>query len=100
MFFYEGRKPFAINRLDQVVGSAQLKTQRLVVHNGYHNDRNFGQLRFLFELVQNRPAVAVWHDNVQCDDARTNLSGQPQAFLSTAGSDDKFVRASSHWTRS
>src|SRR6267378_7114271 len=58
-------KTVAVNRLDEIVRSAQVQAHGLVVHDRNHNHRDLGQFRVCLQPAEHRPAIAVGHDDVQ-----------------------------------
>src|SRR6266481_5846405 len=85
VLFYKNCETVPLNRLDKIIGGAQVQAPGLVVHYGDHNHRNVGQFRITLEPIQKRPSVTVRHDYIESNKQRTNLLGKAEAFFSVSG---------------
>src|SRR6266478_6065256 len=85
VLFYKNCEAVPLNRLDEIVGGAQIQAPGLVVHNGDHNHRNLRQFRIILEPMEKGPSVTSRHDYIEGDQERTNLLGQAEAFFSVGG---------------
>ena len=88
MFLQNRGEPLTIDGLGQVVCRPERESGILVVDNRQHNYRNVGQLSLGLERGEHGPAVHPWHDHIQDDRVRMQLSGEPQPFLSVASALD------------
>src|SRR6266851_274124 len=86
VLFYKNCETVPLNRLDKIVGGAQVQAPGLVVHDGDHNHRNLRQFRITLEPIENGPSVTFRHDYIESNQQRTNLLGKAEAFFSVGGS--------------
>src|SRR5260370_28012796 len=86
VLFYKNCKAVPLDRLDEIIGGAQVQAPGLVVHDGNHNHRNFRQFRITLEPIQNGPSIAFRHDYIEGNKKRANLLCKAQAFVSILGS--------------
>src|SRR6266403_1974874 len=49
VLFYQNCETVPLNRLDEIIGGAQVEAPGLVVHDGDHNHRNLRQFRITLE---------------------------------------------------
>ena len=64
-----GLEPCPLDRLRQVVGGAERKSQATLLDDGDHDDGNVGELRIGLQRREHRPAVDVGHHHVEQDRA-------------------------------
>src|SRR5882762_9133776 len=62
VLFYKNGKTVPVDRLDKIIGGAQVQAHGLIVNDRDHNDRNLRQLGIALEPIQNSPSIAVRHD--------------------------------------
>src|SRR6267154_6455660 len=85
VLFHKNGETVPLNRLDKIIGRAQVQAPGLVVHNGDHNHRNLGQFRITLEPAEKGPSITFRHDYVEGNKERTNLLGKPETFFSVGG---------------
>src|SRR5713226_1064297 len=73
VLFYENCEAVPLDRLDKIIGGAQVQAPGLVVHDGNHNHRNLRQFRITLEPIENGPSVTFRHDYIESNQQRTNL---------------------------
>src|SRR5882724_8890249 len=76
VLFYKNCEAIPLNRLDKIIGGAQVQAPGLVVHDGDHNHRNLRQFRIALEPIEKGPSITFRHDYVEGNKERTNLLGQ------------------------
>src|SRR5713101_3950003 len=65
VLFYKNCETVPLNRLDKIIGGAQVQAPGLVVHYGDHNHRNVRQFRITLEPIQKGPSVTFRHDYIE-----------------------------------
>src|SRR5713226_2382356 len=86
VLFYKDCQTVTLDRLNKVIGGAQVQPPSLVVHDSDHDYRNLRQVRVILQPVQNGPPIAFGHDYVEGNKQWANLLGETEAFLSVRGS--------------
>src|SRR6266446_9279221 len=78
VLFYKNCETIPLNRLDKIIGGAQVQAPGLVVHDGDHNHRNLRQFGISLEPIQKCPSIAFRHDYIEGDKQRANLLGKAE----------------------
>src|SRR5260370_41381151 len=85
VLFYKDCQTVTLDRLDKIIGGAQVQSPGLVIHDGDHDHRYLRQVRVILQPIQNSPPIAFKHDNVRGDKQRAKLLGEAEAFFSVRG---------------
>src|SRR2546423_2915222 len=87
VLFYQDSKTVSLDWLDQVIRGAQIHATGLVIHDGHHNHRNFGEFLIALQPVQHCPSVTFGHDYIERNKEWANFLSEAESLFSVRGDD-------------